>query len=174
MGLVNTSKLARFFANLKSGFAKQVMESQPDMIYTAESSDGVSYAVTIPGVTSLYSGLRIYVKFGRASASMTPTLNVNALGAKTIRQPLSVNNTATAPGGSTTWLTNACPVVLTYTGSMWKTDFVRPSATNMYGTVPITSGGTGATTAEAARTNLGAASAADLAALIARVEALES
>lgn len=174
MGLVNTAKLGRFLANIKTGFAKIAMERQPDMIYTAESSDGINYTVTVPGVTSLYSGLRIYVKFGMASASVSPKLNLNSLGAKIIRQPLSMNNTATAPGSSTGWLATSCPVVLTYNGSMWKVDFFRPSANDLYGSVPVSSGGTGATTAEAARTNLGAASAADLAALIERVEALES
>lgn len=173
MGLVDSSKLGRFFTNLKTNFAEIFMEKQPEMIYTAESSDGVNYTVTVPGVTSLYSGLRIMVKFGRNSASTTPKLNVNNLGAKNIRQALSTNNTATAPGGSNTWLTTACPVELTYTGSMWKTDFIRPSASNMYGTVPINCGGTGATTAEAARTALGAVSQADFDALVARVAALE-
>lgn len=173
MGIVNTERLGRFLTKLKDGFARITMESQPDMICTAESSDGVTYTVTVPGVTSLYSGLRIYVKFGRNSASVTPTLNVNGLGAKTIRQPLTTNNTATAPGPSATWLTTACPVVLTYTGSMWKTDFARPSATGLYGTTPITAGGTGATTVEAARTALGVVSQADFDALVARVSALE-
>lgn len=178
MGLVTSGRLGRFLSKLKDNFAKIAMERQPDMICTAESSDGVNYTVTIPGVTSLYSGLRIYVKFGRASASMTPKLNVNSLGAKNIRQPLTMNNTATAPGSTTTWLTTACPVVLTYTGSMWKVDFIRPSATDLYGIVPIASGGTGATTAASALTNLGAASQeyvdAQIASILERIEALES
>lgn len=173
MGLVDSSKLGRFFTNLKTNFAEIFMEKQPDMIYTAESSDGVNYTVTVPGVTSLYAGLRIMVKFGVNSASTTPKLNVNNLGAKNVRQALSTNNSATAPGGTNNWLTTACPVELTYTGSMWKTDFIRPSASNMYGTVPINCGGTGATTAEEARTALGAVSQADFDALVARVAALE-
>lgn len=173
MGIINTERLGRFLNNLKDAFAELFMESQPDMIYTAESSDGVNYTVTVPGVTSLYSGLRIMVKFSRNSASTAPKLNVNNLGAKNIRQALSTNNSATAPGGSNNWLTTSCPVELTYTGSMWKTDFVRPSASNMYGTVPVNCGGTGATTAEAARTALGVVSTTDFDALVARVEALE-
>lgn len=173
MGLVDSSKLGRFFTNLKVNFAELFMEKQPDMIYTAESSDGVNYTVTVPGVTSLYAGLRIVVKFGKNSTTTAPKLNVNNLGAKNIRQALSTNNSATAPGGSNNWITTACPIELTYTGSMWKTDFVRPSASNMYGTVPVNCGGTGATTAEAARTALGAVSKADFDELAARVAALE-
>jgi hypothetical protein len=174
MGIVNSERLARFLTNLKDAWAELFMESQSDLICVADSADGVNYTATVPGVTSLYSGLKVTVKFSRNSASVIPKLNVNGLGAKNIRQPLFTNNTATAPGPNANWLTSACPVVLTYTGSMWKTDFQRPDADNLYGTAAIANGGTGATTAEAARANLGAASAADLAALIARVEALES
>lgn len=174
MGLVNTERLARFLHNLKEAFAELFMESQPDLICTAESSDGVTYTATVPGVTALYAGLKVCIKFARNSTSVTPKLNVNGLGVKNIRQPLSTNNAATAPGPNANWLTTSCPVVLTYNGSMWKTDFQRPDANNLYGTAGISNGGTGATTAEAARTNLGAASAAELAALIERVEALEN
>lgn len=174
MGIVNTNRLARFLANLKDDFAELFTESQPDLICTATSDDGITYTATVPGVTSLYAGLKVCIKFAKNSTSVTPKLNVNGLGAKNIRQPLSTNNAATAPGPNANWLTTSCPVVLTYNGSMWKTDFQRPDANNLYGTAGIANGGTGATTAEAARTNLGAASAADLAALAERVAVLES
>ena len=178
MGIINTEKLGRFLSNLKSNFAQQLIESQPDTIYTATSTDGISYSVTVPGVTSLYSGLRITVKFSRNSASTTPTLNVNNLGVKNIRQSLSVNNSATAPGSLNTWLTTSCPIVLIYNGSLWKTEIVRPSASGLYGTTPIANGGTGATTAEQALENLGGASVtyvdSQIASLISRIEALES
>lgn len=158
MGIVNTERLGRFFENLKGAFAELFMQSQPDLICEAASDDGVNYTVTVPGVTALYTGLKVIVKFSRNSASTTPKLDVNGLGAKYIRQPLSMNNSATAAGSSTTWLTTSCPVVLTYNGSMWKVDFHRPAAANLYGSVAIANGGTGASTAEAALTNLGAAS----------------
>ena len=141
-----------------AAFAEKAIESQADAIYTAESDDGVDYTVTVPGVTELYAGLRIHVKFGRTSASTTPTLNVNGLGAKGIRQPLSMNNAAVTSGALSTWLSDSCPVVLIYNGSQWKTEVVRPSASNIYGQVPIANGGTGASTRDAARTNLGISS----------------
>lgn len=136
-------------------FAQKAIEAQPDMIYAASSDDGVAYTVTVPGVTSLYAGLKITVKLNKTSASTAPTLNVNGLGAKGIRQPLTTNSFATTTGAVATWLNKACPITLTYTGSQWKTDFVRSSAAYMYGTVPIESGGTNGTTAAEARTNLG-------------------
>lgn len=152
-------------------FALKSIEAQPDMIYAAQSSDGVAYTATIPGVTSLYAGLKITVQLNKTSASTAPTLNVNGLGAKGIRQPLTTNSFATTTGATTTWLNKNCPITLTYTGAQWKTDFVRSSAAYMYGTVPIESGGTDATTAEAARTNLGVPSVEYVDAKIAELQA---
>ena len=75
-------------------------------------------------------------------------------------------------------MTKYCPVILTYNGTVWKTNFVRPSESGLYGTVPLESGGTGATTEEGASTNLWAASKTyfdeKIALLEARVEALEN
>ena len=93
------------------------------------------------------------------STTTRPTLNVNSLGAKTIRQPLSTNTGGTVDGASASWLTASKPVTVRYDGSYWIIDNTRPAATNLYGTVPIANGGTGATTADAARDNLGAAPA---------------
>lgn len=174
-------KMAEILSSVGSGisgatgaaWAKKHMESKPDMIYAATSSDGVAYTADIPGITSLYAGLQITVQLNRSTASTMPTLNVNGLGAKGVRQPLSTNNVATTAGSLNAWISSACPVVLTYTGSQWKTEHYRPAASSLYGSVPVANGGTGATTADAARTNLGAASQADLEALMARVSALD-
>lgn len=186
MPLITLANLSRFLGKVKdyvdskagiSGatgaeFAQKSIEAQPDMIYTATSTDGVTYTATIPGITQLYAGLKIYVKFSRASASTGPKLNLNGLGEKGIRQPLSTNGNAITTGATNTWLNATCPVVLTYTGSLWKTDFVRPSATYLYGSVPVANGGTGADTAEEALENLGAASLTYVQSEIARLEAL--
>ncbi len=139
-------------------FAKKAIEAQPDMIYAAYSDDGVAYTATIPGITSLYAGLKITVQLNKTSASTAPTLNVNGLGAKGIRQPLTTNSFSSTTGATATWLNKASPITLTYTGAQWKTDFVRSSAAYMYGTVPIESGGTDADNAADALANLGAAS----------------
>lgn len=154
MPLISLEGLGHFLDKLKSGFAKQVNESQKDLIYDAYSDDGVSYTVSVPGVTELYAGLRITVRVNRESTSTTPTLNVNGLGAKGIRQPLCLNNVIFAQGSSPDWLSPNSTVTLTYGGLVWKTDFVRSSASNLYGTVPIDGGGTGATTPEGAIQNL--------------------
>jgi len=175
MPAINLANLSRFFDKVKDYVASKVGyigASKPEMIYTATSTDGVTYTATIPGITELYAGLKIYVKFSRASASTGPKLNLNNLGEKGIRQPLSTNGNSFATGPTNTWLNASCPMVLTYTGTIWKTDFVRPSATYLYGKVPVTSGGTGADNADEALTNLGAVSRAEFESEIARLEGL--
>lgn len=123
---------------------------------TATSNDGLTYTATISNLTELYNGLVITIIPNVVSASTTPTLNVNGLGAKNIRQPLSTNTTAVVSSSSTTWLTANKPVQLQYDGTQWRTiNLVRPSASTIYGQVPIENGGTGASTPEQARTNLG-------------------
>lgn len=112
--------------------------------------DSIAIVHSIPGVTELYTGLRITIRPSRVSSSVAPTLNVNGLGAKGIRQPLCVNNVIFAQASTPLWLSPNGIVTLTYSGLVWKTDFVRASANNLYGTVPIKSGGTGVTTSEEA------------------------
>ena len=139
-------------------FALKAIEAQPDMIYAASSTDGVAYTVTVPGVTALYPGLKITVQLNKNSASTSPTLNLNGLGAKAIRQPLTTNSFSSTTASTASWLNKASPVTLTYNGSLWRTDFFRPSATTLYGKVAIANGGTGADNAADALANLGGAS----------------
>ena len=156
MPLIDLSALARFLGNVKQMIDERL--NQPTPVYDAISEDGVAYTATVPGVTELYAGLKITVKLSRNSASTAPSLNVNNLGVKGIRQPLTMNNVATTTGTLPTWLNASVPITLTYSGTLWKVDFARPSASGLYGTAPITSGGTGANNAEAALANLGGAS----------------
>lgn len=186
MPLITLENLSRFLGKVKdyvdskagiSGatgeeFARKYIESTPDMIYEATSSDGVTYTVTVPGVTQLYAGLKIYVKFSRSSATTMPKLNVNGLGDKGIRQPLGTNSVSTVAGYNNTWISSGCPIVLTYTGSLWKTEHQRTSAASMYGAAKIENGGTGADNAADALANLGAVSKEEFDAAIARLESL--
>lgn len=167
--VVTVRRLARFLDKVKdliaagitnAQFALKSIEAQPDMIYAASSADGVAYTATIPGVTSLYAGLKITVMLDKTSTSTSPTLNINGLGAKAIRQPLTTNSFASTTANSASWLNKAAPITLIYNGSLWRTDFFRPSATTLYGTTAIANGGTGADNAADALTNLGAASVA--------------
>lgn len=162
-----------------SEFAQKCVESQPDMIYTAVSDDGVTYTLTVPGVESLYTGLSLMVLFERSSATTAPSLNLNGLGAKSVRRRLSNISTSPQQGYSSNWLYKNKPFRLLYDGSYWIVDGLpKPSVSDLYGTVSIAKGGTGATTAEEALENLGAASTeyvdSRYAELLARIEALET
>lgn len=167
--VVTVPKLGRFLNHVKeliaagltsAQFALKFIEAQPDMIYAASSADGVAYTATIPGVKSLYAGLKITVLLDKTSTSVSPTLNLNGLGAKAIRQPLSTNSFSSTTASSASWLNKAAPITLIYNGTLWRTDFTRPSATALYGKIAIANGGTGADNATDALANLGAASMA--------------
>ena len=85
-----------------------------------------------------------------------PTLNVNGLGAKNIRRRVSNSTVTTVAATSANWLGANKPIRMTYDGSFWIADFTRPNANDIYGTVAIENGGTGASSAESALANLGA------------------
>jgi hypothetical protein len=170
MAFVTLEGLRRFWQNVSQ---------RATAIYTAASSDGVSYTVTIPGVTELKHGMRITISPARMSASISPTLNVNGLGTHGIRLPLTFNNTAAATPNLATFYSAGKPLLLmydaSYAGGVWKA-MEKPlvSAPDLYGITPIGNGGTGADNAADALTKLGAASKASLDALAARVAALEA
>lgn len=118
--------------------------------------DGAAFTATVPGITELKAGLGFTMIPNTNSTTTAPTLNVNGLGAKNIKQ-LTGYNTGTAVNGTVSnWLVAGKPVGVRYDGTYWIVDVPRPNANALYGTVAITNGGTGATTASDALTNLGA------------------
>lgn len=142
-----------------SDFAKKAMEAKAGNITVTTEGTGSAYTATIPGVTELYPGLTFNIIPHVVSASTGPTLNVNGTGALPLRQRLSTNTGSFTTGSIATWLSAGKPVSVTYDGTMWLVNHARPSATSIYGTMPIEKGGTDATTAAGARENLGAAPA---------------
>lgn len=118
------------------------------------SGTGEEYTVTIDGVTELYNGLQFIMLPHTNSTTTSVKLNVNGLGAKLIRQRLSTNTSIGAVGASDNWIVANKPVTVTYNGTAWVAELTRPDANNLYGTVKIQNGGTGASTVEAARENL--------------------
>lgn len=138
--------------------ARQNIGAASEIIVTTAGS-GAEYTATVEGVTELYPGLSFTIIPHTASTTTTPKLNVNGLGAKYLRQPLSTNNSATAAlNASNTILANK-PTVVMYDGTYWKLmSMIRPDTNTLYGTAKIENGGTGASTAEAALANLGGVS----------------
>lgn len=129
-------------------------------IVEATSDDGVDYIATVDGVSELQNGMMLTIIPNKTSTSTAITLNVNGLGAKHVRLALSFNNAAMTIPRLDTYYTEGRPITIQYdanytTGGAWKTIKQRTSAQDLYGTVPIESGGTGATTAADARNELG-------------------
>ena len=123
------------------------------------AGDGAAYTATVDGITALVAGASFIMIPHVANTTGVPTLNVNGLGAKSIRRRVSNSTVTTVAASASGWLGANKPVRMTYDGSYWIPDLERPNAADMYGTLPIANGGTGATTAAAALTNLGAAPA---------------
>ena len=124
----------------------------------ATSGDGTAYTATVDGMTELKVGAKITIIPHVVSAAYAPTLNVNGLGAKAIRMPITYNTSASSNGVLTNWLVANKPVTVQYNGSYWLTvDLVRPSAQYLYGAVPMANGGTGATNGATGLANLFAA-----------------
>lgn len=125
-----------------------------DIVTTA--GDGANYTATVPGITALKAGLTLTLIPHTVSTATLPKLNVNGLGAKAIRRRVSNSTATTVASASANWLAANKPIRVTYDGTYWIADMDRPNAPDIYGTVAIANGGTGATTADAARAGLGA------------------
>lgn len=120
----------------------------PIPVTTAGS--GAEYTVTVDGITALEAGISFTMIPHTASTSKTATLNVNGLGAKMLRRPLSTNNTTTVANATDNWMYANKPVEVMYNGTYWiVTSMPRPNGPDIYGTVPVSAGGVpSATTAD--------------------------
>lgn len=97
---------------------------------------GAAYTATVGHILSLRPGASFVMKPHATATTTSPTLNVNSLGAKTIKRRLS-NGTATTAAlhaNSNIYLNK--PVRVTYDGTYWiLEDLVKPVAADLYGTI---------------------------------------
>ena len=113
----------------------------------AISSDGIAYSATVPGVSELYAGLEITIVPNKVSASTAITLNINGLGAKFVRLPVSTNTAMLAQPDTETYFVDSRPVKLMYDpeyagkGSWVVVGKQIQSANDLYGSVPVQKGG---------------------------------
>lgn len=127
-----------------------------DNIGVTTAGTGAAYTATVSSISALTAGVSFIMVPHTVSTSTTPTLNVNGLGAKTLKRRLSNMSTAKQAGYNTTWLAASVPFRVTYDGTDWIVEGqTKPAVADLYGTLAIDKGGTGATTAEQARINLG-------------------
>lgn len=126
----------------------------------AASADGAAYTATVENVTELQNGQMLVIVPAITSTTTAITLDVNGLGAKPVRVPLSTNTAIMTQPESASFFVAGRPVLLQYdsaylSSGVWKTvEKQRTDASDLYGTVPVESGGTGADNAADARTNL--------------------
>lgn len=104
---------------------------------TASSTDGVAYSATVPGIDALTAGASFIMIPNKTSTSTAPTLNVNGLGAKSIRRRLNNIVTVTSQGYTKTWISVNKPFTVIYDGSYWIVEgMAQPVGADIYGTVP--------------------------------------
>lgn len=135
-------------ANKSVKYAKSATANNP----IKTTGTGAAYAAIVDGITALTIGVKFTMVPHVTSTTMAPTLNVNSLGAKSIRMRLTSSTTATIQLTSASFLTANKPVNVTYDGTYWVIDdFAQPDVNSLYGTVPISKGGI--TAAERAKWN---------------------
>lgn len=116
-------------------------------VVEATSNDGVAYSATVPGVTELSPGLEVTIIPKKESASTAITLDINGLGAKMVRLPLSTNTAILVQPSQASFFVDNRPVKLIYDdkyaskGAWVVVGRQRPSGNDMYGSVPVQSGG---------------------------------
>lgn len=135
------------------------MESKADVAhgqYTVTTTgDGFAYAATVPGITELTVGASFIMIPHVVSESTTPTLDVNGLGAQPIKRRLSNMSTSVQTGFTPSWLAAGRPFRIIYDGTQWIVEgHEKPTSADLYGTLSIDKGGTGATNIVDARANL--------------------
>ena len=139
---------------------------KPNIVVNAvrEEIDGEEiYVVNDSNITELYNGLEITIIPNERNTTTSPRLKINDFEDNGIRLALSFNCAATTTIG-TNYFQADRPITLKYhsalnlgiqgQGAWLFSDRIKTSAQDLYGDVPIESGGTGASTAEDARTNL--------------------
>lgn len=149
------------------GTAAWGTEKYGDRIATTTGT-GEAYVASVEGITALTAGASFIMIPHVTPTKVNPTLDVNGLGAKNLRMRVSNSTVTTTPLSTTNLVYAGKPTRVMYDGTQWVIDIVRPNVTNLYGTVAITQGGTGANTAEKARTNLEVYSKAEVDALVAQ------
>ena len=124
--------------------------------FNAYSDDGINYTGTIQNLTEFKNGqILIMIPQKTSNSKRDIKLNINELGAKDVYRRSS--DGILAYGLTKDWLkTGTQYIIIMCNNSYFEViNRQKPVAEDLYGTVSISNGGTGATTAAEARVNLG-------------------
>lgn len=105
--------------------------------------DGAAYTATVEGITALTAGAAFIMIPHTRSTTTAPTLNVNGLGERILRQRSSANTGSSTHGDVEDWVVAGMPVFVMYDGFDWVVEIARPYANSIYGVVAVNNGGTG-------------------------------
>lgn len=106
------------------------------------SGTGRAYTANVPEITELVDGMLVVMIPHVASGSITPKLNINGLGAYLINRFRSNFSGSYQTGVE---LSANTPVLLMYNSGRWfACNFTQPDVQDLFGTVPTSKGGTGA------------------------------
>lgn len=124
------------YSSATVGTAKQANTT----VGVTTAGTGAAYTATVDGITALTAGVTFTMIPHTVSTTTAPTINVNSLGAKSIRMRVSNSPNTTTALSASNFLTANKPVKLLYDGTYWIIDdMVRPNAEDLYGTVPESS-----------------------------------
>lgn len=131
-------------SNVEGDTLKSVVEEAGvSMPVITTTGSGTAYTATVPGITSLTAGATFIMVPHTASTVTNPTLNVNSLGAKYIKQSVSSASATGVVPANANWLSASKPIMVMYDGTCWKTVGTRSNAADLYGTLAVGKGGTG-------------------------------
>jgi hypothetical protein len=106
------------------------------------TGSGSAYTAKVKSITALTAGVSFIMIPHTPSTSTTATLNVNELGAKIIRRPVTTNTNAVQSPYVSNWIYANKPIRLMYNGAYWiATDFPKVMAADLSGRVPVANGG---------------------------------
>lgn len=127
IGAAPTSHTHSIATTNSSGFMSNLDKSTLELInpITATSSDGIAYAATIPGISSLTVGRSFIMVPNKTSNSVDCTLQIKGVGTKPIRVHKAKYNGFVESPVYTTWLSAGAPVRMTYDGEYWVADIVN-------------------------------------------------
>ena len=128
-----------------------------DQPIAAYSIDGVHYDAGLASdFNNWWDGMEITIYPDMTNTSAAPVIRIGVMEYTPIRLPLSTNTSATIPV-PIGFLVKDCAIKLRYDihrNSWIIVDKEKTSASDLYGSVPITNGGHGGKNAEEARANL--------------------